>query len=166
MKSSAGSQFRMLATKWVWVTGLRSMLGAQAVARRGSKMLSVFDGVTEYSLNQLTVAHRNQLYVYPTHNEARSASFPTQSKLNGARMLVLKVLCYGPGRCSGRKWAFHAVLPIAVVDDASPPFRCCVAKVLSELFACCVVFPTLGGVACRILKRQNGARQSGVRRRK
>mmetsp|Transcript_71556 Transcript_71556/g.190842 ORF Transcript_71556/g.190842 Transcript_71556/m.190842 type:complete len:131 (+) Transcript_71556:1788-2180(+) len=98
-------------------------VGYKAVAKQGSKWLSVFDGVTEYSLNELTVAGHNQLYVYPTHDEARAASFPMQSRLNGAKMVVLKVLCYGPGRCSGRKWAFRAVLPIAVVDVASPPFR-------------------------------------------
>ena len=93
----------------------------KAVAVVEGRYLSIFDGVTEYKLNQQVEdrarrGHGGGIYVYPTLEDALDARVPGGSALLAAPRVILRVRAEGKSCIyDNGKLAFSRVTPLEVV---------------------------------------------------
>ncbi len=91
------------------------------VASVNGKLLSVYDGETEYIINQpmserARQKHAGGFYVYPTIDAARQANYPSDAKLRDATKVVIR--CQVSGQyCvyANGKLAFTHLTPLEVI---------------------------------------------------
>uniref|UniRef100_A0A0G4HWX9 Uncharacterized protein n=1 Tax=Chromera velia CCMP2878 TaxID=1169474 RepID=A0A0G4HWX9_9ALVE len=122
----------------------------KAVAVRGSRYFSVFDGQTEYRIGEMILLpeappasplsslapppyrspteetvteghHYEGFYVYSTVEEAVGADVPEGSLMASEKRVVLRVLTAGSFFLYGNKFAFSAMLPVAVETQTFRP---------------------------------------------
>ncbi len=93
----------------------------KAVALVDGKMLSIYDGKTEYRIGE-TVAQRPRqhhgggIYVYPTLEQAMCPSLPRSAALADAHTVILRCRAEGSYcRYDNGKLAFARVTPLAIV---------------------------------------------------
>lgn len=93
----------------------------KAVAMDGDKLLSIFDGRTEYAIGTTLVqpvrkGHGGGFYVYASELAAREADVPSDSMLRRAPRAVIRVRAEGQyTRYDNGKLAFSRVTPLEVV---------------------------------------------------
>ncbi len=90
----------------------------------GSRLLSVYDGKTEYVIGhglsappprRGTAGPGAGFYVFRNAEDALQAHFPAKSSLLFAPRALVKLRCQGPSRAAGRALVFARVTPIEVV---------------------------------------------------
>jgi len=95
------------------------------VARVGGRLLSVYDGETEYRLGETLTqrarqGHGGGYYVYATREEALRAVFPRDAALRGAEKVLLRCRCAGSHvEYDNGKHSFGRVTPVEVVEVAA-----------------------------------------------
>jgi len=94
----------------------------KVVARDGDRLVSIYDGETEYVVGrELAEAarqdHGGGFYVYDSPEAARSAPFPARSALADAERVLLRVRAAGSYcRYANGKLAFSRITPLEVVE--------------------------------------------------
>lgn len=94
------------------------------VARVDGRLLSIYDGATEYHVGRTMIQRARQdhgggYYVYASQAEALQAEFPRDAKLRDAEKVLLRCHCAGSYcRYDNGKVAFGRVTPVEAVDIA------------------------------------------------
>lgn len=94
----------------------------KAVAVDGERLLSIFDGRTEYRLGETLVepvrkGHGGGFYVYPSLADALEVDVPSNSALRRAPRAIIRVRAEGQyTRYDNGKLAFSRVTPLEVVQ--------------------------------------------------
>lgn len=98
-----------------------------AAVSNPARLVSVFDGHTEYNLGKTLLAKRGSsgwapldccFFVYEDPQAALCAPFPKRSKSRQESRVLLKVRCSGRGYQKGDKFAFTSITPILILTDA------------------------------------------------
>ena len=93
------------------------------VAVIDGRLLSIFDGQTEYVLGQemrelARQDHEGGYYVYPSIVEARQAKFPENARLAEAPKVIVRVRAEGQYcRYASGKLAFSRIVPLEIVEE-------------------------------------------------
>lgn len=89
------------------------------VARVGDRLLSIYDGVTEYRIGEVTTAkicdEHSGIFVRPTAKGAKRAAVPDSSRLADAPYAILRCECYGESAQHNGKTAYEHCRPVEVV---------------------------------------------------
>ena len=105
----------------------------KVVAAVGTKLVSIFDGTTEYHLGRIRLAPRGACgyapldccsFVWPTPQQAVNAAFPASAKALHAPRVLAKVTCWGRGYVDERyqKYAFAYTRVDRFITDAVEGF--------------------------------------------
>ena len=94
----------------------------KSVAIKDGKMYSIFDGQTEYILNQQLKQtarqnHSGGFYVYKNIESCKQAELPSRSALLNNPRVILKLLCEGNYCKYDNKIAFSKITPIEIMED-------------------------------------------------
>ena len=116
----------------IWLAEPRTFY--KVVAAVGNKLVSVFDGTTEYHLGRVRLAPRGACgyaplgccsFVHTTPQQAVNAAFPVHAKALHAPRVLAKVTCFGRGYVDVRryeKFAFPYVRVDKFITDAVEGF--------------------------------------------
>ncbi|KAK3249701.1 hypothetical protein CYMTET_40893 [Cymbomonas tetramitiformis] len=83
------------------------------------RLFSIYDGETEYILGRPMSSVGGQgFFCHLLASEASDVKVPRESKLRGARRVIIRCVMSGNGWRKGNKYAFPNCTPVAVIDES------------------------------------------------